>query len=160
MNDDLENAGTFLTEPRAPSGKRAIRTNLGASPDRASAINRGANEIKQSTSQVDMLHTSSISLMNATPSSALVSFNFLTQVPIEDFVLQEHNKASKMSARLKQNASAKIERELSRKIREKEQKAKLDKVLNNAQLKLKTDVEILKKREEEKRSAVEEKLQE
>ena len=75
-------------------------------------------------------------------------------------MLQEHNKASKMSARLKSNASVKIERELSRKIREKEQKAKLDKVLNNAQLKLKTDVEILKKREEEKRSAVEEKLQE
>ena len=36
----------------------------------------------------------------------------------------------------------------------------MDKVLNNAQLKLKTDVEILKKREEEKRTAAEEKLQE
>jgi len=70
----------------------------------------------------------------------LVSFNFLTQVPIEEFVIQEHSKASKLSARLKSNASMKIERELERKIREKEQRAHLDKVLAAAQLKLKTDV--------------------
>jgi len=50
----------------------------------------------------------------------LVSFNFLTQVPIEEFVIQEHSKASKLSARLKTNASIKIERELERKIRDKE----------------------------------------
>ena len=54
------------------------------------------------------------------PQNMLVSFNFLTQVPIEDFVTQEHSKASKLSARLKSNASMKIERELERKIREKE----------------------------------------
>ena len=107
-----------------------------------------------------MLGASALSLINTPQPQALVSFNFLTQVPIEDFVMQEHQKASKMSARLKSNASLKIERELQRKIREKEQKARLDKVLNNAQLKLKTDVEILKKREEEKRAAVEEKLHE
>lgn len=91
-------------------------------------------------------------------SSQLVSFNFLTQVPIEEFVIQEHQKASKMSARLKSNASIKIERELQRKIKEKEQRARLEKVLNNAQLKLKTDVEILRKREEEKRAAVEDRI--
>lgn len=107
-----------------------------------------------------MLGVSAMSLINTPQPQAMVSFNFLTQVPIEDFVIQEHQKASKMSARLKSNASMKIERELQRKIREKEQKARLDKVLNNAQLKLKTDVEILKKREEERHKAVEEKLQE
>ena len=50
----------------------------------------------------------------------LVSFNFLTQVPIEEFVIQEHSKASKLSARLKTNASLKIERELERNIKDKE----------------------------------------
>ena len=55
-------------------------------------------------------------------------------------MIQEHSKASKLSARLKSNASIKIERELERKIREKEQRAKLDKVLAAAQLKLNTDV--------------------
>ena len=152
MNDDLNNGGTFtLTEPPPAS-----RTNF-ASPDRASAMNR---EAKQSISQAEMLGVSAMSLINTPQPQAMVSFNFLTQVPIEDFVIQEHQKASKMSARLKSNASMKIERELQRKIREKEQKARLDKVLNNAQLKLKTDVEILKKREEERHKAVEEKLQE
>ncbi len=77
----------------------------------------------------------------------LVSFNFLTQVPIEEFVHQEHSKASKLSARLKTNASMKIERELERKIEEKKQRARLDRVLAAADLKLKTDVEELKKRE-------------
>ena len=53
----------------------------------------------------------------------------------------------------------KIERELQRKIKEKEQRARLDKVLNNAQVKLKMDVETLRKREEQKRTAVEEKIE-
>jgi len=34
----------------------------------------------------------------------LVSFNFLTQVPIDEFIVQENSKASKLSARLKQTA--------------------------------------------------------
>ena len=53
----------------------------------------------------------------------------------------------------------KIERELERKIREKEQRARLDKVLAAAELKVKTDVEVLKKREQEKRDAVNETLE-
>ena len=52
--------------------------------------------------------------------------------------------------------SAKIERELERKIKEKRQQAHLDKVLRAAQLKLKTDVETLRKREQEKKEAVDE----
>lgn len=91
---------------------------------------------------------------NASPqnsSSMLVSFNFLTQVPIEDFVIQEHSKASKLLARLKTNASIKIERELERKIEEKKQRARLDKVLAAADLKVKTDVKELQAREEVKR---------
>lgn len=91
--------------------------------------------------------------------TALVSFNFLTQVPIEEFVINENAKASKLSARMKSNASIKIERELQRKIEEKKQRARLDKVLAAAQLKLKTDVEILKKREQEKRDKVDEVLE-
>lgn len=53
---------------------------------------------------------------------------------------QEHSKASKLSARLKSNASMKINHELQRKIRDKEQRARLDKVLAAATLKTKTDV--------------------
>lgn len=86
----------------------------------------------------------------------LVSFNFLTQVPIEEFVHQEHSKASKLSARLKSNADIKIESELQRKIKEKEQKARLDRVLAAADLKLKTDVKVLKEREAAKKAAVDE----
>lgn len=89
----------------------------------------------------------------------LVSFNFLTQVPIEEFVIQEHSKASKLSARLKTNASMKIERELERKIEDKKQRARLDKVLAAADLKLKLDVQELKKRENAKREAVNEVLE-
>lgn len=48
----------------------------------------------------------------------------------------------------------KIERELQRKIEEKKQRARLDKVLAAADLKLKTDVEELKKREDAKREKV------
>ena len=47
-------------------------------------------------------------------------------------------------------------RELERKIKEKRQQAHLDKVLRAAQLKLKTDVETLRKREQEKKEAVDE----
>ena len=64
-----------------------------------------------------------------------------------------------MSARLKSNASMKIERELERKIKDKEQRARLDKVLGNAQLKLKTDVDMLKKNEAEKKAKVEDRLE-
>lgn len=53
-------------------------------------------------------------------SSMLISFNFLTQVPIEEFVMKEHENASKLSARLRSNADLKIEKELQRKIKEKE----------------------------------------
>ena len=96
---------------------------------------------------------------SATGSNMLVSFNFLTQVPIEEFVIQEHSKASKLSARLKSNASMKIERELERKIKEREQRARLDKVLAAAQLKLKTDVKQLKEKKDEKNNAVREALE-
>ena len=52
----------------------------------------------------------------------------------------------------------KIERELERKIREKEQRARLDKVLAAAQLKLKTDVKTLQEKKKVKRDAVDEVL--
>ena len=52
----------------------------------------------------------------------------------------------------------KISHELSRKIKEKEQRARLDKVLAAADVKLKTDVEILKKREQEKKDKAQESL--
>ena len=55
-----------------------------------------------------------------TPQNVLVSFNFLTQVPIDDFIHQENQKASMMSARLRNTASMKIQGELNRKIREAE----------------------------------------
>ena len=61
-------------------------------------------------------------------SPALVSFGFLKDVPIEEFVVQENSRANKLSSRLKSNASVKIERELNRKIKEKEQRARLEKV--------------------------------
>ena len=112
MNDDLDNAnnaGTFLTEPRATVGRTSSRTNVG-SPDRASAMLRGGN-VGKSQSQAEFLHNTAPTF-NQLPHNQLVSFNFLTQVPIDDFVIQEHSKASKMSARLKSNASMKIEREL------------------------------------------------
>ena len=66
----------------------------------------------------------------------LVSFKFLTQVPIEEFVVQEHSRANKTSARLRSNASVKIERELQRKIKENYARAKLDKVLASASTRL------------------------
>ena len=68
--------------------------------------------------------------------------------------MQENSKASKMSQRLRNTASMKISFELNRKIKEREQRARLDKVLAAANVKLKTDVEILKKREQEKTQKV------
>jgi len=55
-----------------------------------------------------------------------------------------------MSARLRNTASMKIQAELTRKIKEKEQDARKDKVLKAAEVKVKTDVEMLKRREQEK----------
>ena len=55
-----------------------------------------------------------------------------------------------MSARLRNTASMKIQAELTRKIKEKEQDARKDKVLKAAEIKVKTDVEMLKRREQEK----------
>jgi len=50
----------------------------------------------------------------------MLSFNFLTQVPIEEFLSQEQHKASRLTARIKSRASLKIEEELQRRIKEKE----------------------------------------
>ena len=63
-----------------------------------------------------------------------------------------------MSARLRNTASMKISYELTRKIKDKEQRARLDKVLAAADVKVKTDVEILKKREQEKKEKAQESL--
>ena len=52
----------------------------------------------------------------------------------------------------------KIERELERKLKEKVQKARLEKVLAAADLKLKTDVKTLQERVREKRDKVDEVL--
>lgn len=112
MNDDI--GGAFqLTEIK----KKDSRVNLNSqSPDtRGSAFHLG----KDSNAQI-----SPTGFVNSPQSpgggNMLVSFNFLTQVPIEEFVIQEHSKASKLSARLKTNASLKIERELERNIKDKE----------------------------------------
>ena len=43
-----------------------------------------------------------------TPNNMLVSFNFLTQVPIDEFIMQEHSKANTMSSRMRNTASMKI----------------------------------------------------
>ena len=74
-------------------------------------------------------------------SPALVSFGFLKDVPIEEFVVQENSRANKLSSRLKSNASVKIERELNRKIKEKEQRARLEKVLAVQERQVKARVE-------------------
>ena len=88
------------------------------------------------------------------PGSMLVSFNFLAQQPIDEFIMQENSKASKMSARLRNTASMKISLELNRKIKEKQQRARLDKVLEAADIKVKTDVKLLKAKEDEKKAKV------
>lgn len=159
MNDDIGlGGGAFMTDLK-PSSRNL---NQQSADPRGSAVKL----VKGSAGGGDMSPNQQGSFMNpgvlGSPSSTgqnmLVSFNFLTQVPIEEFVIQEHSKASKLSARLKSNASIKIERELERKIREKEQRAKLDKVLAAAQLKLKTDVKQLKEKRKEKRDAVDEAL--
>ena len=162
MNDDIGLGGgnAFLTDLK----KTSSRMNLNSqSPDgRASAAR--LNPTGKGSAAGDMSPNQQGSFMNpgmlGSPSSTgqnmLVSFNFLTQVPIEEFVIQEHSKASKLSARLKDNASAKIERELERKIKENQQRARLDKVLAAAQLKLKTDVKMLRERKKEKRDKVDE----
>ena len=49
----------------------------------------------------------------------MMSFNFFTSLPIEEFVQEENLKASKMSERLRSRASIKIEEELKRKLKEK-----------------------------------------
>lgn len=122
VNEDIGmEGGTFMTEPKGLVRKSSSRMNLNqASPDRASAKMRANNR----SSDMDLLKSSPVSFMNnqGSPNAStgqLVSFNFLTQVPIEEFVIQEQSKASKMSARMKSNHSMKIERELERKIKEK-----------------------------------------
>ena len=80
----------------------------------------------------------------------LVSFKFLTQVPIEEFVVQEHSRANRTSARLRSNVSVKIERELQRKIKENYARAKLDKVLASASTRLNEENKRQKEKKDEK----------
>lgn len=158
MNDDIGLGGgsAFLTDLK----KTSSRMNLNSqSPDgRASAARlKGSAAGEMSPNQQgSFMNPGMLGSPSSTGQNMLVSFNFLTQVPIEEFVIQEHSKASKLSARLKDNASAKIERELQRKIKENEQRARLDKVLAAAQLKVKTDVKMLRERKKEKRDKVDE----
>ena len=153
-NDDLGIGATFLTEMKQ-EGRMNMNLNTQSPDTRSNAImlKEGQSGMLLSPSPSPGFNTVS---GNTSPNSnsMLVSFNFLTQVPIEEFVIQEHSKASKLSARLKTNASIKIERELERKIEEKKQRARLDKVLAAADLKMKTDVKELKMKEEAKREKV------
>ena len=98
--------GAFgLTELKAPMTKPSSRMNLNTmSPD---ARKNSVDPLQASPPQQPFSSMSGTgSPMGHT--SMMVSFNFLTQVPIEEFVHQEHSKASKLSARLKSNASIKI----------------------------------------------------
>lgn len=51
--------------------------------------------------------------------SALISFNFLTQIPLEDFIETENKKADEWIKMQRSKANALIEKELLRKIEEK-----------------------------------------
>ena len=116
MNDDIGlggGGGAFLTDLK----KTGSRMNLNSqSPDgRASAARlngKGSAGEMSPNQQGSFMNPAMLGSPSSTGQNMLVSFNFLTQVPIEEFVIQEHSKASKLSARLKDNASAKIEREL------------------------------------------------
>lgn len=159
MNDDI--GGAFLTDLKKPSSRMNLNSQ---SPDgRASAarLPKGsAGDMSPSPmnnqQQGSFMNPGMLGSPSSTGQNMLVSFNFLTQVPIDEFVIQEHSKASKLSARLQQNASVKIERELQRKIKEKEKQARLEKVLAAAQLKVKTDVKKLREKVKEKRDKVDE----
>lgn len=152
--------GAFLTEMKSPPTvtQQTSRQNLTATQ----------GEMTNSAARVAMGRTSANEAGSAgrgfspvtspASKSMMVSFNFLTQVPIEEFVIQEHSKASKLSARFRSTASRTIENELQRKIKEKFQQARLDRVLKAQELKQKTDVDTLKQREKEKREAVDEAL--
>lgn len=59
----------------------------------------------------------------------MVGFNFLTGVPLDDFIEEANFKASKISERMRSRASLKVEEELTRRLKENEQRKKLDKVL-------------------------------
>ena len=88
----------------------------------------------------------------------IVDYNAHLSVPIDQWVQKVHSDASKLSNRLKTNHSVKIENELQRQIKAKEQAARLERVLNNQNLKLKTNVEELKKKEAERKEKVDEAL--
>lgn len=151
-NEDLAIGNSFLTEVKNSLSmtRKDSRTNMGEG--RGSKANASPLIVDSLSPSPNMTHMGfgMSSTSPTTPNNMLVSFNFLTQVPIDEFILQENSKASKMQQQMRNTASMKIHCELSRKVKEKEQRARLDKVLNAANVKLKCDVETLKRREKEK----------
>ena len=88
----------------------------------------------------------------------MMSFNFITSVPIDEFVQQENYKASKVSARLRSRASIKIEDELKRKLQMKNQRLKLERVLRANTEYLQKNKEKYREREQQKLEKVQETL--
>ena len=86
----------------------------------------------------------------------MMSFNFITSVPIDEFVQVENSKASKAQDRLRSRASLKIEDELKRKLKEKAQREKLYKAIKTNTDFLKKRVDTTKEKEKEKFEAVRE----
>lgn len=114
---------SFITEVKTqPVSKRDSRHNLHLNQNSAEGrINKTQSPSLAEHSPPQHMNFTMMS-GSATPNAPqnmLVSFNFLTQVPIDEFILQENSKASKMSARLRNTASMKITYELNQKIKEK-----------------------------------------
>ena len=149
-NDDL---GTFLTmtdvKPMAPN-------TISKSPE----VRKSSMNIFNPNKSVDNVNTQSPLSQSARASpgsqSMMMSFNFITSVPIDEFVQVENSKASKAQDRLRSRASLKIEDELKRKLKEKAQREKLYKAIKTNTDFLKKRVDNTKEKEKEKFEAVRE----
>lgn len=154
-NDDL---GTFLTgvkdsgtmakspEPTKKSSMNIFNPNK--SVDHANTVQGGTNS------------PMGLSPRNSPGPQSLMmeSFNFITSFPLKGFISLENDKAKKASARINTRASFHIEEELKRKLKEKDQKLKLEKILRNRSLHLDNNKKDFREKEQAKLERVQETL--
>ena len=154
-----------------PQPNRASSQNIGNPLAQKSSMNQNADmgtfltgvitETKASTKHmanrkgsVDLLNNSSQPYLDSpSPQSAnnMMSFNFfVTQVPIDQLVMHAHSTSSAVTRQQKDRAAFKINMELNRKITQKNQQEKLERVLKTQRHLQKTSINDLKKHHKEK----------
>lgn len=148
--------GTFLTEFKPSTTRNVVTKRQSQSIPQKITDKNIVNSSGQSPKVNFMSQTARHS--TSPDHTMMMSFNFMTQLPIEDFISREQFKASKITERHKSRASLKVEMELQRKIRDKELTVRLHKAYSKKDSYVHEDYQKYREKEREKLERVQETL--